>query len=123
MLAQSLASELRWQSAKVKRASISCVLIVELIMELMFGFTLLAAVRKHLLLKARPSCRDKLTRFSSAFLLHRQSYGRGIGPGRGRGVGVARGIAVAVGVAVAVAVAVAVGVAVAVAVGVGVGLG
>ena len=80
-----------------------------------------ASVRKHLLLEAPQRCRDNLTRFSRAFLLHRQSYGRGIGLGRGRGVGVARGIAVAVGVAVAVAVGVAV--AVAVAVGVGVGLG
>ena len=68
-----------------------------------------ASARKHLLLAARLSCRDKLTRFSSAFLLHRQSYGRGIGLGRGRGLGVARGTAVAVGVGVAVAVGVAVG--------------
>ena len=65
--------------------------------------------------------RDVMSELSSAFLLHRESYGRGTGLGRGRGVGVARGIAVAVGVAVAVAVGVAV--AVAVAVGVGVGLG
>ncbi len=47
----------------------------------MFAFTLLAAVGKHLLLKARPSCRDNFTRLSSAYLLERRSYGRGAGEG------------------------------------------
>ena len=46
-----------------------------------------ASVRKRLLLKARQRCRDNLTRLSSAFLFHRQSYGRRAGEGRGRGVG------------------------------------
>ncbi len=43
----------------------------------MFAFTLLAAVRKRLVLEARPSCRDNLTRLRSASLLDGRSYCRG----------------------------------------------
>ena len=38
-----------------------------------------ASVRTHLLLKARQSCRDNLTRMRSASLLDSRSYGRGAG--------------------------------------------
>ena len=95
----------------------------------MFAFTLLAAVRKHLLLEARPSCRDNLTRLlcECVLVVIDKSYGRAVGLGRGLGVVVGLGVSVAVaigvgvGVSVAVAVAVAIGVAVGVAVGVGLG--